>query len=91
MQINSEYCWTHSGPGLGGWTCQHPECRSQIRSGQRVQIAGLPDLYQAHGWPENGTTGVVGEVDFECEDAWVAFDAPAEGGQWMRWEYLQVL
>lgn len=26
--INDEYCWMHSGPGLGGWTCQHPDCRA---------------------------------------------------------------
>lgn len=25
--INEEYCWGHSGPDMGGWTCQHSECR----------------------------------------------------------------
>lgn len=26
--IHNEYCWMHSGaPGLGGWCCQHEECR----------------------------------------------------------------
>jgi len=25
--INSVYCWEHKGPGLGGWCCNHPDCR----------------------------------------------------------------
>ena len=29
--INEEYCWMHQGPGLGGWSCAHPECRSEER------------------------------------------------------------
>ncbi|MDQ6660195.1 MAG: hypothetical protein M3Z24_04430 [Chloroflexota bacterium] len=29
--LNDEYCWTHEGAGskMGGWTCQHPECRKR--------------------------------------------------------------
>ena len=27
--MNSEYCWMHTGPDMGGWTCQHPECKGR--------------------------------------------------------------
>jgi hypothetical protein len=27
LPINEDYCWMHSGPLMGGWTCQHPDCR----------------------------------------------------------------
>lgn len=29
---NEEYCWKHHGPGLGGRTCQHIDCRKILYS-----------------------------------------------------------
>lgn len=27
--INNDYCWMHSGEKMGGWSCQHPDCRGK--------------------------------------------------------------
>lgn len=34
-EINELYCWTHDGPGFGGWSCQHADCRSNALSEQK--------------------------------------------------------
>lgn len=36
LPINSQYCWQREGEHMGGWTCQHPDCRGKGEQCQNV-------------------------------------------------------
>lgn len=42
LPINAECCWHHDGPQMGGWTCQHPECKVVLADDEQpMQVLDL--------------------------------------------------